>query len=67
MDPHSGKLYPSLAAAQAAGVPAPVEVSGSPEAIAQLSRAAAHYGSLSDRAKRRAANKVARRSRRRNR
>jgi hypothetical protein len=67
MDPHSGKIYPSLAAAKAAGVAEPVAVSGPPEAIAQLSRAAAHYGSMSDRAKRRAANKVARRSRRRNR
>lgn len=67
MDPGTGKLYPGLAAAKAAGVASPVEIVGTPDAIARVSQATAHWGAMSDKAKRRAANKAARKSRRRNR
>jgi hypothetical protein len=46
-----------------------VEVKGSPAALDRLSRAAAHYSAVTgpDKARRRAANKAARKSRRHNR
>lgn len=46
-----------------------VQVDGTPEQVARLSRATAHYSAVtgSDRSKRRAANKAARKARRNNR
>lgn len=67
MDPNSGRIYESFTAAQMAGVTNPVEVQGSPEAIAQMSQAVAHWSSMSAKAKRRAAGKAARKARRANR
>lgn len=39
MDPNSGRLYESLAAAHAAGVTDAVEVIGTPEAVERISKA----------------------------
>lgn len=63
MNVNSGNTYPSLSEALVAGEdPAEmVEVTGSPEAVEQMSV------NLKDRDRRRAANKRARRSRRKNR
>jgi len=39
MDPNNGNLYPSLTAAQLAGVKDAVEISGTPEAVQNISDA----------------------------
>ena len=63
MDPGSGRLYPTFDAALADGVEFPVMLTGTTEAIEQISRAvSAQY-----RAQRKTKNKAARRSRRANR
>jgi hypothetical protein len=66
MDPHSGKLYPSLDAAKADGVADPILLEGPPAELERVSRAVAHYSAVTrgDKSKRRAANKVARKARR---
>jgi hypothetical protein len=71
MDPYSGRVYSDaevkyLPAETRAGL---VEISGSPAAISRLSHAAAHYSAVTgpDKARRRVANKAARKARRHNR
>ena len=67
MDPYSGRLYPSLDAATAAGVINPVELSGRPEDIQRISAAVASEWTREQKAKRNAKNKAARAARRNNR
>jgi hypothetical protein len=67
MDPNNGRIYPSLEAARAAGVPNPVEITGLREDVEKISRdvAEAHTRRVSaaEKAQRRAKNKRAKAAR----
>jgi hypothetical protein len=67
MDPGTGALYPSLTAANLAGVLNPVEITGRPEDIQRISAAVASDWTREQKAIRNARNKAARAARRNNR
>lgn len=73
MDPYSGQLYPDIDTAKAAGVRNPVEITGLREDVERISEAVALNRRIEDHqneaavARRRAANKAARKARRHNR
>lgn len=67
MDPNSGRLYPSLDAARAAGVANPVEITGQPEDVERVAAAVRSEWTREQKAARKARNKTAAASRRQNR
>jgi len=67
MDPYSGRIYPSVTDAKAAGVENPVEITGRHEDVERISAAVASEWTREQKAKRNAKNKAARAARRNNR
>ncbi len=67
MDPNTGRIFRSIDAAHAAGVTNPVLVEGAPEDVERISSAVQAQWTREQKARRNAANRAARRSRRVNR
>lgn len=63
MDPHSGKLYPTVEDALRDGVEKPVELIGRPEDIERISHAVKKLSSLEKKNKRRQTQKSRRNNR----